>query len=157
MACYDILTALIVESYRRDDWGLRKVTTWFAVNICGLSRMLCPLRFQKETLTLLSLGSVSIKLLVGVTTGHCMMARMAEHLGYSGNDLYRRCLDDEKEEESFKHLYALQRRRLLWLGRRNSHILEGLNYVPLMSLLRFMKSTDWVNWKQDETVFGFRK
>ena len=101
------------------------------MNTCRISR-LC-----KRTQTLLSLDRVSIRLLVGVIMGHCMMGRMSERMGYPRNDLCRSCLD-EKEKESVQHLLydcsALQERRLQCLGRRSFNNLECFSDVPLMNL-----------------------
>ena len=90
----------------------------------------------------LSLDSVSLRLLVGVITGHCMVGRM----GYLQNDLCRSYLEEE-EEESAQHILcyypALQERRLQCHDRRHFNNLECLSDVPLICLLRFVKSTGW--------------
>ena len=83
-------------------------------------------------------------LLVDAITIHCMIGRMSERMGYPQNDLFRSCLD---EEESVQHLIcdcpALQGRRLQCLGRHSFSNLECLNDVPLMGLLRLIKSMGW--------------
>ena len=71
-----------------------------------------------------------------------MIGRMSERMGYPRNDLFRSCLDNE--EESVQHLLCdcpvLQGRRLQCLGRLSFENLECLSDVPLMNLLRIVKS-----------------
>lgn len=60
---------------------------------------------------------MSIRLLLGVTTGHCMIGRISEAIGHPRNNLCRSCLD---EKESMQHLIydytALQGRRQQCFG-----------------------------------------
>ena len=146
-ACNDVMTPPVVVANKIDDWALHEFATrWSTISTCRISRTLWPLRLRKRTQTLLSLDKGSIRLLVGVITGHCMIGRMSERMGYPRNDLCRSCFDEE-EEESVQHLLcdcpALQGRRLQCLGSRSFDNLECLSDVPLMNLLRFVKRTGW--------------
>ena len=97
-ACNDIMTPPVVMANKIDDWALHE----FAISTCRISRTLWPLRLRKRTQTLLSLVRVSIRLLIVVITGHCLIGRMSEPMSYPRNDLCTICLDEE--EESVQHL-----------------------------------------------------
>lgn len=75
-------------------------------------------------------------LLISAIKSYSMIGRMAERMYYPGKDFCRSCLD---EKESVQYLvydcFAIQRRELQCLGRRNFNNLDSLNHVLLMSLL----------------------
>ena len=128
------------------DGALEIANRWSTIGTYVISRTFWPLRLRKTTQNLLSLDRVSIRLLVGVITGQCMIGLLSERFGYPRNDLCRSCLDEE-EEESVQHLLcdcpALQGRRLQCLRTHSFDILECLSDVPLMNLLKFVKRTGW--------------
>lgn len=95
--------------------------------------MLWSRRLPKRNQTLLSFNRVSIRLLVDF-----------ERMGYTGNDLFKSSLDLGRiGTTSFMRLsrFTETQTAILIIVNLNFNNLKCLNDVPLVSLLRFMKST----------------
>lgn len=74
MAYNEVLIPLVVALSGTDDWSLGEIAiTWAAIDTCRASSKLWPLRSHKKTQTFLFFHKVSIRVLIGVITGHYQM------------------------------------------------------------------------------------
>ena len=120
--------------------------SWETLNSCKITRQLWPRLNKKNTQLTLNLDRNSIRILVGVITGHCGIGIMAKRLGIPANDYCRSC-NDEEEIESITHLLcecpAIQERRLSTMGARFFENLGEVEKVGPMHILNFIRKTSW--------------
>ena len=125
--------------------------SWETLNRCKITRQLWPRLNKKNTQLTLNLDKNSIRILVGVITGHCGIGNMAKRLWILANDYCRSCKDEE-EIESITHLLcecpAIQERssqpwgKVLWKPGRSR---EGGTYAHP----KLHRKTSWfTNWKR---------
>ena len=119
---------------------------WESIGGCRVTKQLWPKYDRGKTSYLLTLDRDSLRVLVGVVTGHCLIGVMAARMGVDSNDLCRSC-GDEEAQESIEHLLcecpALQERRLATLGVRFLRDLEEVSETKLSDLLRFIRGSGW--------------
>jgi hypothetical protein len=141
----EVLVPLVDVSNAIEEIAMTEmITRWSSLSSCGTSRLLWPKPNRGRTKTLLGFGKPTVRLLTGVLTGHCIIGRMAEHMGDRRQDFCRNCKDEE-EEESVHHLLCdcpgLQKRRLKYLGCRFFYGLGCLADVGLNGLAEFCRSS----------------
>ena len=120
--------------------------SWETMSGCVISRQLWPAFSERRTGSILQLGRASIRVLIGVITGHCALGVMAERYGLPANDFCRSCRDEE-EPETVEHLLcgcpALMRNRLSILG---DTFFEGLGEVGRVDPLRILSFVRRARW-----------
>lgn len=143
----DILIPLVEISNMIDGKMEREMRDrWTSLSNCRISRTLWPLPNRRRTKELLSFGKRTISIIIGVLTGHCLIGRMAERMGFSVTDYCRSC-GDEEEEETIEHFLCecpgLKERRLRFLGRRFFDDLDSLREVSLSDLADFVRESGY--------------
>lgn len=90
--CSDVLTSLIVVKLGKQLTPVEYQARFCLLELRPWLLWSTKLMTQESyNQTLLSFDRVWIRHLIDVTTGYCMIRRV----GYPGNDLYGRCLDEE--------------------------------------------------------------
>lgn len=119
---------------------------WHDTTNCIIARTLWPKLNLRKTQELLKFNKSSIRMLIGVITGHCAIGHMAARYGVPHHDFCRSCRDEE-EIETVQHLLcdcpALQGKRLKHLGNTFLAELNNVSKTPLMNLYNFIKESGW--------------
>ena len=88
---------------------------------------------------LLGLSREKLRAVVGICTGHCLIAKHAKRLGLTVSSECSRCIGGE--EDTIEHLVcdcpALSNKRLLLTGRRTLEELEDLAVAKLGQKIKF--------------------
>ena len=112
--------------------------------VSKVARALCKSHNATLTKFILSLCSKECITLVGVLTGHCLVAAHAHRLGIIDDDTCTKCME-QGVRGTMEHLLcycpALCRARLMYLGSTFYNSLEDVSKVSATSLLKFVDRT----------------
>ena len=130
-----------------DRETIKKVNTiWQNLTTCELSRQTWPNWNSGRSKILLRFNRESIRKMIGVLTGHCLIGSHARRLGLPYFDFCRSCLNTE-EEETVRHLLceceSLAMRRLRTLDTAFLTDVADIAHLKLTKLCSFIKATGW--------------
>ena len=116
---------------------------WKNNNSSSVTKIFWPCYDSKKTEFLLSLPRRECGLLVGITTGHCLIAKYAKKIGILTDDSCRKCkmLDTiESIDHIMCHCPALAKTRARYLGKHFFMNLEEVAATHLSSIKAFAKA-----------------
>ncbi|XP_017465837.1 PREDICTED: uncharacterized protein LOC108358852 [Rhagoletis zephyria] len=124
--------------------GCRIRGRWNALATCKTTKIMCN-SSKGNTHFLLTRSRRDCRTVVGLMTGHNLLASHASRMGISNSDACRKCRE-EGMSETLEHLLcfcpALARNRLSYLGASQFKGLEEVSKLDIKALLNFAKSVD---------------
>nr|AMS38355.1 hypothetical protein [Bactrocera tryoni] len=129
-------------------------TRWNELPGCKTAKVMCKTVDRKYTKFLLALDRRDCRNMMGILTGHCLVATHARRMGLTDREDCRKCLE-QGTRETMEHLLctcpALARLRCKHLGSPRYDTLEEVSIVRPQSLLKFASSAgilkdDYSSW-----------
>lgn len=128
----------LIRNLSNDVWMSR----WSNIDTCSISKLFWPERNTKKTRALLNLNRSSLRKLIGLLTGHCLLGKHAKYMGLTNDDECRFCNDISSTEDVI-HITCecpvLWRKRLRFLN--GASLTETqLAFLELKDLKAFLDS-----------------